>query len=247
MVRFLYRGDIHDAAIYLNEHHGTDSLAFSGSLAGPWDQLALSVDLDRPADVRWFDPRRALLFPAGGGHLVLTTFPPLAEELHPLFESTAELVDDLDSWRIYSVGQPNLSENLLADGKPVRFSNGLALTNLALSSVGLLTEWRADALAAGLSPQPLISNPPPPGVGPLPRLMVFAHLIDAHGNLVAGDDGLWVDPYTLRPGDTWVQMHQFSEPLSDADLEIGLYDQTTGVRVSLVDGDDRFLLRLPGR
>ena len=63
--------------------------------------------------------------------------------------------------------------------------------------------WRvADRLI--LPPKPLISNPPPPGVYSGPRLLAFAQLWDEADRFLAGDDGLWVDPYTLQPGDIFV-------------------------------------------
>ena len=87
-------------------------------------------------------------------------------------------------------------------------------------------------------------EPPPPGVDTRPRLLVFAHLLDPQGAVVAVDDGLWADPYPLRPGDTLLQLHRFPEPPGAHDLEIGLYDPATGQRVAHDGGRDRLLLRL---
>jgi hypothetical protein len=78
-------------------------------------------------------------------------------------------------------------------------------------------------------------------------LLVFVHLIDSTGSVVTGDDGLWVDPYTLQAGDTWLQLHRLSDLDGVYDLEIGLYDPAMEERVLLVNGRDRFLLRSAGR
>jgi 4-amino-4-deoxy-L-arabinose transferase-like glycosyltransferase len=243
MVRFLYRADIHVAATYLNSHDDLGDVALTSALAGPWDEQALHVDLERPVADRWFDPERAIVYPAGGGHLILTAFPELAQELEPIFRGTAELVADRGSVQVYAVDEPALTGNLLPDGREVRFANGLTLVRVMPAPHGLLTEWRAERPPFDLPPRRLISNPPPPGVDTRPRLLVFAHLLDAQGELVAGDDGLWADPYTLRPGDTLLQLHRLSGPLGGHDLEIGLYDPVTGRRVE-GDGQDRLLVRL---
>ncbi len=244
MVRFLYRADLREAAGYLNSQAGIDHVALASALAGPWDQQALHVDLERPLADRWFDPSRALLYPAGGGQLVLTGFPELAQELEPILRGTAELVAEHGAVRIFELRRPDLSGNRLPEGRAVRFDNGLALVRVMPVQGGLLTEWSAEAPPFGLPPRRLISNPPPPGEETRPRLSVFAHLLDADGRMVAGDDGLWADPYTLRPGDTLLQVHRFSEPIGGYDLEIGLYDPVTGQRVARDGSQDRVVLRL---
>jgi hypothetical protein len=77
-----------------------------------------------------------------------------------------------------------------------------------------------------------------------PRLAVFVHWLDPSGAVVDGDDGLWVDPYSLQAGDTFLQLHRLHAPLADADvqLELGLYDPVTGDRVALSTGGDRLLV-----
>jgi hypothetical protein len=48
------------------------------------------------------------------------------------------------------------------------------------------------------------------------------------------DDGLWVDPLTLQPGDRFVQIHRLSAPAASTAerhaLELGLYDPKTNQR-----------------
>jgi hypothetical protein len=102
--------------------------------------------------------------------------------------------------------------------------------------------WRSPLT---LPPLPLVAYPPPPGVYAGPRLAVFAHLLAADGTLVATDDGLWVDPATLQPGDRFAQVHRFT-PVADAPagpycLELGLYDPFTGERWSAVDAEGQAL------
>jgi hypothetical protein len=91
-----------------------------------------------------------------------------------------------------------------------------------------------------LPPIPVISNPPPPGVYAGPRLHVFVHALDEGGQKVAGDDGLWVDPLTLQPGDRFLQWHYLSagEGRQPAAMRLGLYDPMTGERILTEDGRD---------
>ncbi len=106
-------------------------------------------------------------------------------------------------------------------------------------------EWRVEGDLA-LPDMPLISNPPPPGVYSGPRLAVFAQLLDGAGGMVAGDDGLWVDPQTLRDGDVFLQRHYLTAPdgASPAAIVFGLYDPMTGERILTTDGPDHITLQL---
>jgi hypothetical protein len=93
---------------------------------------------------------------------------------------------------------------------------------------------------------PLISNPPPPGVYAGPRLLVFAQLWDSASNFLVGDDGLWVDPLTLQPGDIFLQQHWLAPPDSSepATAVFGLYDPKTGERILTEGGRDHLRLEI---
>jgi len=244
MVRFLYRAEIHDAAVYLNSHPEVAELAFAGGLAGPWDRLALEADLSRELTVRWFDPSRALVFPAGGGHVILTGVPELAKELEPFFEAVTELLADGTGFDLYWVDQPELEGNLLPAGEPVSFTNGLTLLGVQVAPSGLILAWRADEPPFELPPFQLISNPPPPGADSRPRLQVFAHLLDQNGRQLAVDDAFGADPYSLRPGDLLWQVHRFVDMGNGASVAIGLYDPVSGARAPLANGDGHLLVGL---
>jgi hypothetical protein len=79
---------------------------------------------------------------------------------------------------------------------------------------------------------------------------VFAHLLasDAQSeelnqdtSVLAVDDGLWVDPLTLQPGDRFVQIHRFlvqdDAAVESYEVELGLYDPLTGERCVVLDGE----------
>ena len=90
----------------------------------------------------------------------------------------------------------------------------------------LLTTWRVDG--------PLVAP-----------LKVFAHLLDANGQMIGGDDRLDVMAESLRPGDVFVQINRLPRPAglacSPCRVEIGLYNPETGERLS-TPATDRVLL-----
>jgi len=254
MVRFLYRADYREAARYLDAHPEIVDVAVGSTLMGPWDRLALADDMRR-SDVRarLFNPERALLFPAASvPQVLLTAYPALAPALERYLESPP--LWERGELRVHALAaNPAWPEG----GRAALFANGLELVGIAWSEgeptpgqeARVWLAWRV-ARPLDLPPIPVVANPPPPGVYSGPRLSVFTHLLAADGTFVVGDDGLWVDPTTLRFGDRFLQLHRFAVP-PDAPpgpyrLEVGLYDPMTGERWALLNGNgqpvgDRFL------
>ncbi|MCA9971185.1 MAG: glycosyltransferase family 39 protein [Anaerolineales bacterium] len=239
MVRFLYRADIHDVADYLNAHPELTDFGISGLLAGPWDKLALQIALDNPTAVspRWYNPERALLLQPAANFSGWPGVPAAyADWITP---SPVQL----GAFRLGQVTR----QTPPAANEPVCFTNGLCLVSAvydAQTQVLALGWWVKRPL--DLPEMPLISNPPPPGVYSGPRLAAFGQLLDASGRFLAGDDGLWVDPYTLQPGDRFVQQHWPRPPAGSTPHAalIGLYDPFTGARILTTDGADHVRLEL---
>ncbi|MEE8389903.1 MAG: glycosyltransferase family 39 protein [Anaerolineae bacterium] len=249
MVRFLYRTDYRDAARYLKAHPEITDVAISSNLMGPWNRLALEVDTRRDdVTVRLFDPERALVWvepsaPSEGdapSTVLLTSSPRPAPPIGELLEAHADPPEAvLPHLELYTLSPmlPSPTSN-----SPTRFTNGLELVQIRRmddippspgQKVTLLTTWLV-AAPLDLPPLPIVANPPPPGVYSGPRLAVFVHVLASDGTLLAGDDGLWVDPLTLRPGDRFIQIHHLVLP-SDAPagpytFALGLYDPLTGDR-----------------
>ena len=246
MTRFLYRADIHDVAGYLDKHPDINDFAISGLLAGPWDKIALSMDLNddraRTAVPRWYNPKRALLLQppiSFGGFPDMES--PYSEFLEPV-----PTVGNMGGYQLYEVR----NHSLLADDDgfdSICFENGLCATSAFYDpeTQRLQLGWQVrDQLK--LPMVPLLSNPPPPGVYSGPRLSVFAQLQDAQGSFLVGDDGLWVDPQTLQPGDQFIQQHELlipDKPLGTTAV-YGLYDPKTGERILTTDGRDHIRLEI---
>ncbi|UCG23652.1 MAG: glycosyltransferase family 39 protein [Chloroflexota bacterium] len=243
MTRFLYRADIRDLAGYLNEHPDLTDIGVASFLAGPWDRLALDIDLQEPTEFRprWFNPERVTLLETGGEAAM--TFkgdvpgPPLDDSSYvPLTGVSAGAFD------LYEVSY----EPSPASAEAVCFQNGLCATEAQYDSGDgrLRVIWQV-AQPLDVPPQPLISNPPPPDVYAGPRLLVFAQRLDEEGHVLDGDDGLWIDATTLMPGDLFRQVHFLSEPGDAAGLVVfGLYDPMTGDRILTTDGRDHLHLEV---
>ncbi len=252
MMRLLYRADYREAAGYLDAHPEITDVAVSSALLGPWDRLALEVDTRRDdVAVRLFNPERALVWAAEDtlSPLLLTSWPDPAPPIEDLLETVSP---EVISSHLTLYALPEIPNSQPPASNPLAcFANGMELIEVRwLDERILLATWRV-AAPLDLPPIPIVANPPPPGVYSGPRLAVFIHLLDADGTSLAADDGLWVDPLTLRPGDQFVQIHRFTLP-HDArayTLELGLYDPLTGERWAVLDAEGRPVadhLLLPG-
>jgi hypothetical protein len=239
MVRFLYRANVAELADYLNKQPGLTDFAVGGLLDGPWDKVALWSDLEADTAVspRWFHWERAVFLrpsfsfasvpavPAAYDHLLQ----PVAEQ-PPVGDFTlAQVKVDIDTTNA------NCFENGLCS---------IAATYDPTTGILELGWWLARPLQ--IPPFQLISNPPPPGVYAGPRLLAFGQLLDADGNFIFGDDGFWVDPYTLQPGDVFLQQHHLTPPAGSQPITIafGLYDPMTGERILTDDGRDHLTLEI---
>ncbi|MEZ4518955.1 MAG: hypothetical protein R3C44_19755 [Chloroflexota bacterium] len=243
MVRFLYRADIEDVADFI--HHDPDNPAptdfgITGLLAGPWDREALTIALNNDPAIRprWYNPERALLLQPD---ISFSGYPDVVNAYESAMTPLPESADLTGGYELVRVNHPPLP----ADDTPICFTNHLCWTGAAYDPASGVLElsWEA-ADYLDLPPLPLISNPPPPGVYNGPRLYVFAQAVDDADTFLTGDDGLWVDPSTLYPGDAFIQQHHLVVPegTTPAAILFGLYDPLTGERVLTVDGADHIRL-----
>jgi len=252
MVRYLYRADIEDVADFMLRDPAAPwptDFGITGLLAGPWDRVALELALGGRDDVRprWYDPRRALLL---WPDVSFSGYPGVESPYAGLFAPLPGdnlLRGDYTLARVAPSVTPALDGQGFLSEAPLCFANGLCWMAAVYDAAGgqLELEWRVESPLA-LPPLPLISNPPPPGVYAGPRLYVFAQLVDDSGAFLVGDDGLWVDPQTLQPGDVFLQRHLLPTPAGarPAAVLFGLYDPMTGARILTADGQDHVRLEL---
>ncbi len=247
MVRFLYRADIRDVADFLNTNAYED-MGVSGLLAGPWDKIALEIGLndDVATAVRWFNPERAILLQPA---VSFTGYPDVAAPYADWYEPVVH-----PKWGKVTAGGYQLSQVVreVELAEPICFENGLCWVTAVYHPDSQILElgWQVGR-ELDLPDMPLISNPPPPGVYAGPRLYVFGQLWDADNHFLAGDDGLWVDPATLQPGDIFIQQHHLHLPEGSAAATavaetavFGLYDPMTGERILTEDGREYLKLEI---
>ncbi|MCB8943947.1 MAG: glycosyltransferase family 39 protein [Ardenticatenaceae bacterium] len=224
LVRFLYRADFADIADYLNEHTELTDFGVTSLLAGPWDKIALEIDVTTAVRPRWYNPERVLL---AQPPLSFYGFPEAHSDFADTYQATGEA--HIGS---YSLGRV---QPLLSAEEPICFQNGLCALASAYHAGTLSLTWQVERPLT-LPPIPLISNPPPPGVYAGPRLSVFAQLLSSDGQFLTGDDGLWIDPTTLYEGDIFIQQHTLPPPQNGQRMVFGLYDPMTNERILTVDG-----------
>ncbi len=264
MVRLLYRADQREAADYLDAHPEITDVAIGSGLMGPWDRIAMEVDVERENVVpRLFNPERTLVWAAGrqrspGDDPSVVLLPSWPDPIKPIemFLGPGTDVSAHGSMqspplsppqrggdrgsaqsRLALYTPPFVSDaehgdkgHLLNDAfdtcqaSEVKFANGLTLSQVHWlqgeslapgEEVGLVTVWHVSE-PLDLPPMPIVAQPPPPEIYSGPRLAVFAHLVDVNGRALDIDDGLWVDPLTLQPGDRFVQVHRFAVPSDPA-------------------------------
>jgi hypothetical protein len=239
-VRLLYRADLHEAAAALRRLPPDSDLGLASGTLHPADALALALDtpgLDlRP---RVFTPGRAWPFPDQSVPVLLR------QSAGPVGFGQPPLAEDFELRLSNLIGQAQPAVAMAA-----AFQNGWQCYGYALevaqangaAVLTLDTYWRVGTGYVAPPPRPVDSL----SGTPLP-FRFFSHLLKADGSSLAGDDRLDIDPATLRPGDSFVQVFVITAPAGpprgDYPVQIGLYDPASGARVGLANGDDGLILK----
>jgi hypothetical protein len=108
--------------------------------------------------------------------------------------------------------------------QPIGFAGGLTLLGYDLRAeanqpIDLVTYWRVDQV-------------------PTQPMSIFAHVVDAAGNLIAQRDGLNVRLSSLEPGDVVLQHFVIDHLAEAAELRLGLYHPRTEQRLPTTAGTD---------
>lgn len=238
MTRFLYRADIKNLTNYLENRPELVDFGATSLLAGPWDKKAFEIELEREtaARPRWYNPERAIMLAIDGRPPLSFSGYPVVPALHEDWYKPVPGVTP-GGYRLVEVNR-----DFPLDLSPDKcFQNGLCwlAADYDREAQTLEMMWYVERPLT-LPEERLISNPPPPGVYAGPRLLVFGQLVDSENNFLAGDDGLWVDVYSLYPGDAFLQQHRplLSEGQQPAAILLGLYDPMTGDRILTEEGRD---------
>jgi len=239
-VRFQYHAPTRDIARWLDEETGVTGVAIGTHPNYLWlDPLALELDLVREGVMaRWFNPGAALVFPREGVVVLSPTQTP-GHEIESLLAADAELQQQtLDSTggpalALYRRNPPRMSFIPPPNGT---FDGSITLRRISTSSEtaspGDLIVWRT----LWQIDRPVSR----------PRLKSFLHVLDAQGQIAAGDDREDVNVSSLQAGDVFWQVSSATLPTDLApgvyQVEAGWYHPETGERLRLPDGSDRFLL-----
>lgn len=256
---------------YLNEDEYSGVVA----LSSPFPDLPLDpfiADMRLPRDdlaLRWFDARRAVVFPDTPRSLLVV--PPNAP-LAPYFTErlNARLVErvqlqpeDIDPYFDVFEWSPSAAlprfltlsaETMIAGDTslrlPVNFRGALELVAYELPTstvrpgevVTLVTVWRIlDPAALGPPPESTYGR----------AVVIFAHILTAEDTVIGQEDRLDAPAWNWHPGDTFVQLHQLridgGAPPDFYRLEVGVYTRVDAVRLPILTNgiavDDRVLLQ----
>jgi len=267
--RAVYFSDLFQAIRHLDAAYMDRPIVLSSPFPNlPHDPYIAEVMPTRHnLDIRWFDGRRSLVFPASpSARLVVLSRSPLdrllSDELDALHsvcvqvEGTENFFDIFD-WepenaldtarRLHGHTAVGADESLTL---PVDFAHSVQLVGYSLEppiivvgdTIRVVTLWRV------LDPESLGSVSP--GLYGHDAA-IFIHLLNGEGEVVAQEDRLDAPAWSWRPGDTFVQIHYLAIepdlPPGCYDVQIGLYTRPDLRRLPVYAGDeaqgDRILLR----
>jgi 4-amino-4-deoxy-L-arabinose transferase-like glycosyltransferase len=194
---------------------------------------------DENRDVRWVDARFGMVFPAGESLQLLV---PSSTPLHSFFANLAEISDrvqlranDLDpSFELYNLD----SRGWQWSDKPVNFGNAVTL---------LGARWSSDSVKAGEQAELITvwQVVDPKKVGPVvppafeTDVVMFTHLLDDSGNILAQRDALEAPSWDWQVNDIIVQVHLIQVPAGTLpgtyEAITGIYDRSSGERLSVID------------
>ncbi len=236
-VRAVYRSDLADVARWLDARTDDTPVVIASANPHDLDPFIFDFELRRPRLVKWVDRAYGLIFSQDRALYISPASTAFAPELRR-FLSDAPTVSQ-DSFVVYESDASRLAPEVVLTA-PVRFGNRLDLTGYQVEPsalkpgewVRVWTYWRVvDDTHGEQWP-----------------VAVFAHMLDAQGQFVAGRDLLAVPTAGWRTGDVWVQFQNFQIPASAPPgvypIEIGLYNRAAQSvqRWRLPDGSDRLLL-----
>lgn len=229
----------------------------------PWEplyhhsvaQTAMPYFINRSdLDIRWHDCRYSLVIPDGGQFIFAhPDIEPLADFLgrflktpwltnvHPIaglngvlqVDARAALAEQQLQWNQLAVAWPPEALVTTTATLPIDFDHAVNLIGYKITpqlvkpgeNVAVITYWRVTGALAN-------------------DLTLFTHLYRTPTVVLAQQDGLDVAPDSLRPGDVFIQQHEFITVPPDTLpglywIGAGLYHKDTGQRLPIYLGDQR--------
>ncbi len=251
---------------YLNETAYRGDIALSSPFPDqPLDPFIAEMRLRRTdLALRWFDGRRALVFPDARHSLFIL---PPNTPLDPYFATRLDLrpvervhlrPDDVDPYFDVSAWAPAQALERLLPSTVLTVTVGSEMLTLPISfgaveligydvpeartapggTVTVVTAWRVR--------DPAALPAPPHAYGR--AAVIFVHALDETNAIVGQEDRLDAPAWNWRAGDAFVQIHRFpiDAPAGRYRLEVGIYSRDDAVRLPvLINGmaaDDRVLL-----
>ncbi len=245
-VRAAYQQTLVQELGYLDRLASGEEIVLSSVYPGPAHDPSIAKVLspDGRYDLRWIDARYALLFPNGGSAQLIA---PSSTPLHPLFknyiqekDSVPLRKDDLDPFFThYRLEAADWSAT-----EAVNFGDALELLEARWrdgsvapgATAELITIWRVtDAGKAGPVVPPAFET----------DAVLFSHVTDPEGKIVAQHDSLEAPSWAWQNGDVFIQVHPlFIPPVTSPGVYhavVGVYDRSSGVRLPVFDDDGRFV------
>jgi hypothetical protein len=247
-VRAAYMQTLVQQLAYVEDHAGTSPAIISSQLPGPaHDQSIGLVLLPDARDLRWVDARWALILPP----LEATAVIPSSTPLHPAFASWLRPVetvplrdDDLDPY--FAAYALQVAPDLPHDAQPVAFGEKEPAITLT-GSRWLTAEVRPGETAELLQVWQVEDES---GVGPLiaaiggSDVVIFTHLLDDAGNILAQADRLDAPSTSWQKGDIVVQIHRLTGPQQAAPgaylAVAGLYDRRSQEPLPIISREGRW-------
>jgi 4-amino-4-deoxy-L-arabinose transferase-like glycosyltransferase len=256
---------------YLNQTSYTGTVALSSPFPDlPLDPFIAELRLQRQdLSLRWFDARRALVFPQTTQSLfILPPNTPLADyfarrlELQ-LLERVDLRPDDVDPYFDVFEWEPGAAYSRLLPSSTRAAVVGDHRLDLPVNAGNVVELLAYELPAARVEPGGMVSLATfwrvldPQALGPVPAdayghsATIFVHALDGDDAVVGQEDRLDAPAWNWHSGDLFVQLHRFRV---DADappglyrLEVGIYtDQDLARLPMIVDGvsvDDRIFLQ----
>lgn len=240
-VRAAYQHTLVETLEYLEGQSPNKATVISTVYPGPAHDPSIARVLlaGNPAELRWVDARRAIIYPGGQAAQLII---PSSTPLHPAFVDLVRPVDTVEV-RPDDLDPAFTSYDLLDPAWDLTDSS--ANFGDALELIG--ARWLGDSVRPGETAELITiwQVTDPEKVGPIvppafeTDMVLFTHVIDDTGDIIAQQDSLEAPSWDWQAGDFFLQVHPVVIPKRVApglyDTTVGAYDRSSGERIPLLN------------